>query len=251
MPASPGPRSTAAAAAPRAEGDLRRGDGAGRRPADRQHARPDLPRPRPSWRSAPTQQKTRDHPAAAAQRRHLVPGLLRARRRLRPRRAATRARAQGDQYVVNGQKVWTTNAMHADRMFALVRTEPECPAHRGISMLLHRHARRRCRGPPAEADDRQRGVRRGLPHRREGAQGAGARRGRLAAGTSPCCCCRSSAARRRWASTPRSARELDEIASRPADPRAPDRRRGPGDPAADRPAAHRARGAASCTRCTS
>ncbi len=41
-----------------------------------------------------------------------------------------------------------------------------------------RHARRRGRRPPAEADDRQRGVRRGLPHRREGSQGSRARRGR-------------------------------------------------------------------------
>jgi alkylation response protein AidB-like acyl-CoA dehydrogenase len=48
----------------------------------------------------------------------------------------TRAADAGDHWVVNGQKVWTTNALHADRMFALVRTDPESQRHRGISMLL-------------------------------------------------------------------------------------------------------------------
>jgi len=42
----------------------------------------------------------------------------------------------GDEYVVNGQKIWTTNAMHGDKLFALVRTEPGSQAHHGISMLL-------------------------------------------------------------------------------------------------------------------
>ncbi|MBL7499614.1 acyl-CoA dehydrogenase family protein [Frankia sp. CNm7] len=42
----------------------------------------------------------------------------------------------GDEYVVNGQKIWTTNAMHGDKLFTLVRTEPGSQAHRGISMLL-------------------------------------------------------------------------------------------------------------------
>jgi alkylation response protein AidB-like acyl-CoA dehydrogenase len=48
----------------------------------------------------------------------------------------TRASDEGDHWVVNGQKVWTTNALHADRMFALVRTDPESQRHRGLSMLL-------------------------------------------------------------------------------------------------------------------
>jgi alkylation response protein AidB-like acyl-CoA dehydrogenase len=49
---------------------------------------------------------------------------------------STRAELDGDHYVVNGQKVWTTNAMHADRMFALVRTSAEASRHHGITMLL-------------------------------------------------------------------------------------------------------------------
>jgi alkylation response protein AidB-like acyl-CoA dehydrogenase len=42
----------------------------------------------------------------------------------------------GDTYVVNGQKIWTTNAAHGDKIFALVRTEPGSQRHRGISMML-------------------------------------------------------------------------------------------------------------------
>ena len=73
-----------------AEGDLRRGDGARPRAADRQHARPDLPRAdRHGDRHRGAE--ARDHRAAAAQRGHLVPGLLRARRRHPTSRAAARA----------------------------------------------------------------------------------------------------------------------------------------------------------------
>jgi len=48
----------------------------------------------------------------------------------------TRAEDQGDHYIVNGQKVWTTGANFADWMFTLVRTEPQAPKHEGISFVL-------------------------------------------------------------------------------------------------------------------
>lgn len=47
-----------------------------------------------------------------------------------------RAVADGDDYVLNGSKIWTTHAHHANRMFALVRTSTEGKRQQGISFLL-------------------------------------------------------------------------------------------------------------------
>ena len=48
----------------------------------------------------------------------------------------TRAESHGDEFIVNGQKVWTSGAQYSDWMFCLVRTDPEAPKHRGISYIL-------------------------------------------------------------------------------------------------------------------
>lgn len=48
----------------------------------------------------------------------------------------TSAVVDGDDFVINGQKIWTSTAKQADMMFALIRTEPDAPKHKGISFLL-------------------------------------------------------------------------------------------------------------------
>jgi alkylation response protein AidB-like acyl-CoA dehydrogenase len=48
----------------------------------------------------------------------------------------TRAERVGDEWVINGQKIWTTSAREADYIFCLCRTEPDAPKHAGISYLL-------------------------------------------------------------------------------------------------------------------
>jgi alkylation response protein AidB-like acyl-CoA dehydrogenase len=49
---------------------------------------------------------------------------------------ATRAVVDGDDFVINGQKIWTSTAAQADMIFCLVRTEADKPKHEGISYLI-------------------------------------------------------------------------------------------------------------------
>jgi alkylation response protein AidB-like acyl-CoA dehydrogenase len=48
----------------------------------------------------------------------------------------TRAAVHDDRFVVTGQKIWTSGARHADHCFCFVRTDPDAPKHRGISVLV-------------------------------------------------------------------------------------------------------------------
>ena len=47
-----------------------------------------------------------------------------------------RAVRQGDHYVLNGRKIWTSDAMESDYIFVLARTDPDLPKHQGISLIL-------------------------------------------------------------------------------------------------------------------
>tara|TARA_B000000460_G_scaffold212514_1_gene160712 strand:+ start:947 stop:2137 length:1191 start_codon:yes stop_codon:yes gene_type:complete len=48
----------------------------------------------------------------------------------------TKGELDGDEWVINGQKIWTSTAKFAQMCFCLVRTEPDAPKHQGISFLL-------------------------------------------------------------------------------------------------------------------
>ena len=48
----------------------------------------------------------------------------------------TKAVRDGDEWVIDGQKIWTSAGIHADWLYVLCRTNPTAPRHKGISMLL-------------------------------------------------------------------------------------------------------------------
>ena len=111
-------------------------------------------------------------------RRQLVPAVQRAGQRLRPRRRHDPGRAQGQPLGVNGQKVWTTSAHHADWGLLLARTDWNVPEAPGAVLLRARHAPAGRRGAAAAADERPRLVQPGVLHRRRGPARAPGRRAR-------------------------------------------------------------------------
>jgi alkylation response protein AidB-like acyl-CoA dehydrogenase len=48
----------------------------------------------------------------------------------------TRARVEGDEWVINGQKMWTSLIQYADYIWLACRTDPDLPRHKGLSMIL-------------------------------------------------------------------------------------------------------------------
>ena len=81
-------------------------------------------------------QKQQFVPATAMDEIHWCQGYSEPGSASDPASLKTRAELQGDEWVINGQKIWTTNAMEADYIFCLCRTEPDAPKHAGISYLL-------------------------------------------------------------------------------------------------------------------
>ena len=79
---------------------------------------------------------------------------------------STRAELDGDEWVVNGQKVWTTWGFAADFAVLLARTDPEVPKRNGTHVLPDRPASARCRHPAAAPHHGRGRLLRGVPRRR-------------------------------------------------------------------------------------
>jgi hypothetical protein len=87
------------------------------------------------------------HSGAEAQRREFLPGLMSGEIRFcqgfsEPSSGSdlasvrTRAVLDGDEWVIDGQKIWTSGATECNWIFVLCRTDPDAPKHRGISFIL-------------------------------------------------------------------------------------------------------------------
>ena len=78
----------------------------------------------------------------------------------------TRAVRDGDEWVVNGQKVWTSGAQFCDIGEIICRTDPDAPKHKGLTAFVVDMQGIRHRGSTAAADDGRSVVQRGVLHRR-------------------------------------------------------------------------------------
>ncbi len=90
----------------------------------------------------------------------------------------TRAERDGDHWIINGQKIWTSGAHYSDYGILITRTDPNCAQAQGPDDVLDRHEKQRRRGQADQAGQRHAGIQRGVLHRFAHSGFAAAWRGR-------------------------------------------------------------------------
>ena len=161
--AGAGRRSTAASASRvMRAAHLQRGDVAGQR-ADRLQRRSASAGPaRRSSSTAPTSRRSSTSARSPPARRCGARASPSRTPAPTSRTSPTRAVRDGDDYVINGQKIWTSGAHYADWMILIARTDPDAPKHKGISYFLVDMKTPGITTRPAHRHDEQPRLQRGL-----------------------------------------------------------------------------------------